>query len=126
MNRGRKITGGKYHKQKKKKLYERKSFERHVLLGETKIKNLKVRGGNKKEILLRTNKVNISIGKKIQSAEIKNVLETPQNRFFARQNILMKGAIIETSLGKARITNRPSQESCVNAVLIEKTINLKV
>ena len=31
----------------------------------------------------------------------------------------MKGAIIETSAGKARITNRPSQEGQINAVLIE-------
>jgi len=120
MNRGRKVTGGKYHKQKKKRLYEKKNPERHVILGEIKLKNMKVRGGNKKQILLRTNIANISSGKEVRKAEIKNVLETPQNRFFARQNILMKGAIIETSLGKAKITNRPSQESCVNAVLIEE------
>ena len=119
MNRGRKITGGKYHKQRKKKLYEKKNFERHVVLGEPKKKFLKVRGGSLKHILLRSNTANILIGKKIQKAKIENVLETPQNRFFARQNILMKGSIIKTSLGNARITNRPSHESYINAVLVE-------
>ena len=56
---------------------------------------------------------------KIRHARIKNVIETPSNRFLARQNVMVKGAIIETELGKARITNRPSQEGSVNAVLLE-------
>lgn len=119
MNYGRKISGGKYHKQRKKKLYEKRNPDRHVTIGETKTKQLHIRGGARKTILLRSNTVNLSIKGKIKNAEIKNVEETPQNRFFARQNRLMKGVIIETSLGKARITNRPSQEGCVNAVLVE-------
>ena len=56
---------------------------------------------------------------KSKKVEIKNVIETPQNRFLSRQNRLAKGVIIETSAGKARITNRPSREGCVNAVLIK-------
>ena len=119
MNYGRKISGGKYHKQRKKKLYEKRNPERDVTLGETKTKQLHVRGGARKTILLRANSVNISVEGKTKKAEIKNVEETPQNRFFAK-NRLMKGAIIETSLGKAKITNRPSQEGCVNAILVEQ------
>lgn len=118
MKQGRKISGGKYHKQRKKRLYERKNTERQVILGETKRKEMRVIGGNMKRILLRANTANILSSGKIQKAEIKNVIETPQNRFLARQNRLVKGAIIETSIGKAKITNRPSQEGMVNAVLI--------
>jgi small subunit ribosomal protein S8e len=55
---------------------------------------------------------------KSKKVSIKNVLETPANTFLARQNILIKGAIIETELGKAKITNRPSQEGNVQAILI--------
>lgn len=120
MNYGRKISGGRYHKQKKTKLYENKNKERIVTLGETKRKTLKVRGGNLKTFLLKSNIANIVIDRKAKKAEIKNVVSTPQNPFFARQNILMKGALIDTSLGKARVTNRPSQEGCVNAVLIKE------
>lgn len=122
MNLGRKITGGKYHKLRKKKFYERENQEREVLLKETKRKQLRVKGGNKKSILLSANVANVldPSTKKTKKAEIKNVTETPQNVFLARQNRLMKGAIILTSLGKARITNRPSQEGHVNAILIEK------
>lgn len=121
MNKGRKTTGGKYHSRRKKKFHEKINQERIVTTGETKGKTLRTRGNNKKRILFRTNMVNIASpgSKKTQKAEIKNVIETPQNKFLARQNRLMKGAIIETSLGKARITNRPSQEGCVNAVLME-------
>lgn len=120
MNRGRKITGGKYHKQRKRKLFEKPGQARTVILGETKKKQIKIRGGHIKTVLLKTNKANIFMNGKVQKAEIKNVLETPQNVFLARQNRLSKGAIIETSLGKARITNRPSQEGMVNAVLIKE------
>ncbi|MEM4259499.1 MAG: 30S ribosomal protein S8e [Candidatus Pacearchaeota archaeon] len=120
MNLGRKITGGKYHARRKKRLHERQSQERHVILGETKRKQLRVRGGNTKTILLKSNIANVLVEGKVKKAEIKNVEETPQNKFFARQNRLVRSAIIETSLGKARITNRPSQEGHVNAVLIEK------
>ncbi len=119
MNTGRKHTGGKYHANRKRRLYEHGGNERRTLLGETKRKIMNVRGGTKKHVLLSTNKANVFNGKNIERAEIVNVLETPQNRFLARQNRLMKGAIIETSLGKARITNRPTQEGVVNAILIE-------
>lgn len=120
MNSGRKISGGRYHANRKKKLFERSGQERHVVIGTTKRKNLRVQGGNTKSIMLKANVVNVSVHGKIKKAEIKNVEATPANLFFARQNRLMKGAIIDTSIGKARITNRPSQEGCVNAVIIEQ------
>ncbi|MDP3881433.1 MAG: 30S ribosomal protein S8e [Nanoarchaeota archaeon] len=120
MNKGRKISGGKYHSFRKTKLFERSGQVREAVLGDTKRKALRVTGGNIKTILLREDYANIVNKGKSQRAEIINVEETPQNRFFARQNRLMKGAIIATSLGKARITNRPSQEGCVNAVLLEE------
>ena len=119
MNMGRKITGGKYHSLRKRRLHENRNKEGYAILGEKRNKILKVRGGNNKTIVLRANSANIlTKSGKTEKAQIINVMETPQNRFFARQNRLMKGAIIETSLGKARVTNRPSQDGNVNAVLI--------
>lgn len=120
MNKGRKITGGKYHSNRKKKHYEKRNQERHVTIGEPKRKQIRTRSGKKKVILLNTNLVNVLVNGKTKQAEIKNVNETPQNKFLARQNRLIKSAIIETSLGSARITNRPSQEGFVNAVLLKK------
>jgi small subunit ribosomal protein S8e len=125
MKTGKKFTGGRYHKSRKKKKHELVRQERVVKLGKEKRKKIRTRGGNEKIILLATNIANI-IDKKTKKAEkvnIKNVLETPSNKFLARQNILMKGAIIETDKGRAKITNRPSQEGSVQAVLIEKEEN---
>ena len=56
--------------------------------------------------------------KSIKKVKMLNVLQSPDNRHYASENTLTKGAIIETELGKARITSRPSQHGVVNAVLI--------
>jgi len=119
MDYGIKVTGGKYHKLRKRKHYETQNQEREATIGSMKRKQLRGRGGIIKTIILKADKANVQTGKRIQVATIINVEKTPQNQFLSRQNRLMKGAIIETSLGKARITNRPSQEGCVNAVLTE-------
>ena len=119
MKHGRKISGGKYHQQRKSRLYEAEGNEREVILGEPRAKKIKTMGGHKKTVLLKTNLANIIVNGKAKKAEIKNIVETPQNPFLSRQNRLMKGAIIETSLGNARITNRPTREGNVNAVLVK-------
>lgn len=119
---GRKITGGKYKKFLKKRKYSLPGIPRKVKLGKLKSKTLRCLGGNKKTVLLSSDFANVLNlkTKKTKKVKIKNVLETPADKFLARQNILVKSAIIETDLGKARITNRPSQEGQINAVLIEK------
>ena len=114
-NKGKKISGGRYIKQRKKKKYEITGQRTITKLGNTKRKTIKTRGGNKKTILLMEKFVNIN-GKRI---EIKNVLETPSNKFLARQNIITKGTIVDTQLGKVKITNRPTQEGILNGVLFK-------
>lgn len=121
MVKGRKITGGKYRDFRKKKKHSLRGITRKVKLGDEKKKKIRARGGKKRTVLLAESQVNIidPKTKKAQKSVIKNVLETPSDRFLARQNILIKGAVIETDLGKAQITNRPSQEGAVQAVLVE-------
>ncbi len=119
MKKGKKISGGKYVMNRKKKSYEIAGQKRVVKIGKEKRKVKRIMGGGRKVSLLNSNFVNISTKGKKKKVEIKNVLETPSNRFLARQNILTKGTIIDTELGKVRITNRPSQEGMVNGILIE-------
>jgi small subunit ribosomal protein S8e len=118
---GRKITGGKYKKFSKKKKYALPGITRKVKLGKIKQKTIRGLGGNTKVVLLSSDYANVLNPEtnKTKKSKIKNVTETPSDRFLARQNILVKSAIIETDLGKARITNRPSQEGTINAVLIK-------
>ena len=118
MKIGKKLTGGKYIKGRKKKKYERAGQKKIVKLGEEKRKKERVTGGNEKIFLLRGNQINVLVKNKMQKLEIKNVVETPSNRFLARQNIITKGTIVETDAGRVRVTNRPTQEGNINGVLI--------
>ncbi|HKL23698.1 MAG TPA: 30S ribosomal protein S8e [Candidatus Nanoarchaeia archaeon] len=119
MKFGRKITGGRYTKQRKKKKFERAGQKKIVKLGEEKKKTVRTKGGNKKTYLLKSKTINVKKEGKIKKIEIQNVLETPSNRFLARQNIITKGTIVETELGKVKVTNRPTQEGNINGILIE-------
>ena len=121
MKSGRKISGGRYILRRKKRLFERPGQKRIIHLGEAdKRRSKRTRGGNKKNFLLKSKFVNVQEGKKSKRIEIKNVIETPSNRFLARQNIITKGTIVETEIGKVRITNRPSQEGVLNGILIKQ------
>ena len=117
--KGRKISGGKYIKRRKKKSCEQAGQKRVVKLGEEKKKTKKVRGGSKKTFLLKGEFVNIQNKDKQKKVKIKNVIKTPSNKFLARQNILTKGTIVETELGEVKIVNRPTQEGMINGILVE-------
>ena len=121
LKKGRKITGGKYIKQRKKKKREIAGQKRIIKMSpEEKRKAKRTKGGNKKTFLLKGKFINVrGKDKKLKKLEITKVLQTPSNIFLARQNILTKGTIVETSLGKVKITNRPTQEGMINGVLIE-------
>ncbi len=56
----------------------------------------------------------------VKKARILNVAQSPDNPHHARENIVTKGALIETDLGKARVTSRPGQHGVVNAILLEE------
>ena len=118
MKAGRKTSGGRYKRPKKRKLTGRQGQTRIVKIGNKKTKTLRNRGGKTKLVSFLNNVANVISKGKSKKSTIKNVIETPSNTFLARQNILIKGAIIETELGKAKITNRPSQEGSIQAILI--------
>lgn len=90
-------------------------------IGERKIQKIRGRGATIKHRALSIKKVNLYDPKtKTYSVEdIKNVVDNPADKNFIRRKIITKGAIIETSKGTAKITNRPGQEGIINAVLIE-------
>ncbi len=115
----KKITGGRKKPHRKKRKFEIKKFIKDVKLGERKTKKIRMRGGKYKVVLLQDNYANVSKDGKVERVKILDVLETPSNKFLARQKIMTKGAIIKTEKGKAKITNRPGQEGQINAVLIE-------
>ena len=56
-------------------------------------------------------------GKTVKT-EILTVLDNAANLNYIRRNIINKGAIIDTKMGKARITSRPGQCGTINAILL--------
>ncbi len=119
MNKGKKVSGGRYIHYRKKKLHELAGQKRTLKLGTEKRKTKSVRGGNKKNFLLGAKFVNVHDKKNNKKLEIKKVIETPSNRFLARQNIITKGTIVLTELGNVKVTNRPTQEGIINGTLVE-------
>ena len=116
----RKVSGGLYRKARAKRKFELGKIPLLTKLGERKTKKQRTIGGNSKTKLLKAEYANVSDSKtkKIKKVKIKGVLENPANKNYVRRNILTKGTVIETEIGKARITSRPGQEGVVNAVLI--------
>lgn len=117
----RKPSGGRYHYLRTKKKQELAGFPTNTHLGtERKSRVNRVLGGHQKASLLMTHEVNVAnkSGKTIKT-KILNVIENPANPHLVRRNIITKGAIVKTELGKVRITSRPGQEGTVNGRLIE-------
>jgi small subunit ribosomal protein S8e len=76
------------------------------------------RGGNTSMRLKAAKTVSVLTKEGYKKLEIKGVLESKDNRNFARQNIITKGTIINTDVGKAVVVNRPGREGTVIAKLI--------
>ncbi len=119
MKAGRKISGGRYKKSRKTKMYERPGQRIIVKLGKAKRKSKRVKGGKLKTFTLGADSINVFSKGKVKKTKIKNVLETPSNKFLARQNVITKGTIVDTEMGKVKVTNRPSQEGVLNGILVE-------
>ena len=119
--RKRKISGSKYGKIRDKRKRELGGHPTHTKVSETvKRKKVKTLGNNEKIKILKTDIANVFDPSKneYKKVKIKKVVENKANRHFARMSTITKGAVIETELGKAKVTSRPGQTGTVNAVLI--------
>ncbi len=116
----RKETGGRYIAYRKKKQYELGREPSFTKLGKKKVLVLRVMGANRKLRMLRADTANLYDPKlkSFRQIKIKTITDNPANRHFIRRNIMTKGSVIDTELGKARITSRPGQDGIINAVLI--------
>ncbi len=118
----RKKTGGKKGIQRKKKRYERGRDPVLVTIGEREIKIKRCRGGGVKISVKSDKFANVfdPSSNKCVRTEIIRVKSNPANKDFERRGIITKGAIIETPIGDARVTSKPSMDGVINAILIAK------
>ncbi|MBI2133801.1 30S ribosomal protein S8e [Candidatus Woesearchaeota archaeon] len=116
----RSSSGSRYIKARDKRLFESGNVPTHTRIGDRQTKLVRVKGGGLKFRTINSNMVNVldPKSKSYRKAAIKTVVDNPASKHFIRRNIMTRGTVIETELGKARVTNRPGQEGMINAVLI--------
>ena len=115
----RKRTGGRLRPFRKKKKYELGGESTETQVGEQKLKVVDTQGNTTKFRAVTTDVASVADGGDVVEATIDNVAENPSNPNYARRNIITKGAVLETSEGRARVTSRPGQDGQVNAVAVE-------
>jgi small subunit ribosomal protein S8e len=118
----KKPSGGRKRAYRGKRKFEQGSFPAETILGETKRKIQRTKGGNRKVRILSDKYACVTNPKdgKTEKVEIVRVAENPANVDFDRRGVITRGAVIETPLGLARVTSRPGQDGVINAVLISE------
>ncbi len=110
-------NGKRRLKNKDKKRYEMGGyFAATNLADQSKSKRVRTRGGNVRDKMQYAAYANLLSGKAYKKVKIKAIMESKDNRNFARLNIITKGTVIDTEDGKAMVTNRPGKEGFINAV----------
>ncbi|MBU0533075.1 30S ribosomal protein S8e [Candidatus Micrarchaeota archaeon] len=77
----------------------------------------RTRGGNSGLKIKKAVSVNVVTKEGTKKAKITKVVES-HNPEYVRMNIITKGAVLETNLGKVRVTNRVGQDGIINGVLV--------
>ncbi|MBN1801581.1 MAG: 30S ribosomal protein S8e [Candidatus Lokiarchaeota archaeon] len=116
----RKYTGKKYKSFRKKRKMELARPPIQTSIASDKKKKQRTLGGNTKLKLFSTEFVNVTDPNTNKTAKAK-ILKFESNeasKDLNRRHILTKGAIVETELGKARITSRPGQHGVLNGILM--------
>ncbi|MHA1346778.1 MAG: 30S ribosomal protein S8e [Candidatus Heimdallarchaeaceae archaeon] len=118
----KKLSGGLIKQATSKKKRDLGRYPAETLISTRKLKHIRTRGGNEKHRVLSDEFANVldqATGIS-QKSKILNVLENRANREYARRRIITKGCVLDTELGKVRVTSRPGQHGIISGVLIEK------
>lgn len=118
----KKPSGGRKRSYRKKRKFEQGLFPAETILGETKRKVGRKKGGNLKVKVLRDEYACVTDPEsgKTEKVEVRRVIRNPANVDYDRRGVITKGAIIETPKGLARVTSRPGQHGVINAILISE------
>lgn len=119
--RKRKLTGGKRRPSRSRRAFEADGYASEPVVGETVRSSKRTRGGTFTFGLRMAVEANVydgSSGKTVKS-KIVRVTANKANREYERRGVITRGAIIETELGSAKVTSKPSQDGVVNAVLLK-------
>jgi small subunit ribosomal protein S8e len=117
--RKRKLTGGKRRPHRSRRAFEADNYPFEPVAGETVRAPKRTMGGTVLHGLRSAAEANVfdaATGKTVKTKIIR-VTANRANREYERRGVITKGATIETELGTAKVTSRPSDDGVVNAVL---------
>ncbi|NYT05727.1 MAG: 30S ribosomal protein S8e [Methanomicrobiales archaeon] len=117
----RSVTGGRIRPSRSKRRVEIGRAPADTHIGEDRNRIIRTHGGNHKVRALRATYANVSDPKTGETKKVRmeTVEANSANPNYVRRNLLTKGAIIKTELGRARIVSRPGQDGVICAVLVE-------
>lgn len=117
--RKRKLTGGKRHAYRGRRANEGDNYAIETTVGEVVKAYRRQRGGRIVVGLRAANFANVydPSTKKVVKTKIVRVKANPANRDYERRGVITRGATIETEIGLAQVTSRPSTDGAVSAVL---------
>ena len=98
------------------------SEKQFATIGEPIRKVYRKRSGLKTVRILSDEIVNVNDPKKgvTKQAKMVTVVDSPADVNYVRRNILTKGAVVETDVGKVRLTSRPGKDGVLNGTLLEE------
>lgn len=116
----RKYTGHKYKyfMKKRKRVLERPAI--NTVIGEEHKKNQRTMGGNTKLKLFASNFINVADPSthKITKTKILKFDHNAASKDLNRRHIITKGTIVDTELGKVKVTSRPGQQGILNGIVL--------
>ena len=111
-------TGGRREKYRDKKLsHVGGEFTATKASDKDKRTEKRRRGGKTAVKLKKASTVNVVTKEGTKKAKVVRVIES-HNPEYVRMHIITKGAVLETDLGKVRVTNRVGQDGVVNGILV--------
>lgn len=118
----RKSTGGRLRLSRKKRRFEIGTDPLFTLVGKQKLLKVRTRGAGSKIRVLHASFANVMnpADNKAKKVKIVTVKKNPANPNYVQRNIITKGAFIQTEAGMAKVTSRPGQDGCINAVLVKE------
>jgi len=121
---GRSLTnprGGRRRRNRDKRKYECGGYFSAPKLAEESVsEKRRMRGSGFKVKPKGVSHANVIVDKgRAVKAKITKVISTPDNRNYARQGKITKGAVIGTEAGDSVVISRPAQDGVVNARLLK-------
>ena len=116
----RKLTGGRRKAYRGRRRRESKRLPKEPVVDKQVVQNRRIKGGAYQDFLVQAATINVAtVDNKVQKAKITAFISNQANRDYERRGIVTKGSILNTEIGKVRVTSKPSSTGSLNGVVVK-------